>query len=158
MKAGRSMVKWQFHVTDKLVRSWNASFRYFRPAPYSTLAKQSLFHTALIAPPLQCLIQMGVFSSTPIKPPKWGFDINLLEHMSLQFTFGVPNMTAWCHATVAFLQSQGVEEVPSPVGAHKPPISGSADYHSHTGCITLASKVRSPALSDHKALGEKSGH
>jgi hypothetical protein len=66
-------------------------------------------------PPAASLVKIGAFSSTPIKPPMWAFDITLLEYMSKQFAYGTPDISAWCNATSSFLSSQGVEKVPSPV-------------------------------------------
>lgn len=67
------------------------------------------------SPPAVSLVQLGAFSSTPIRPPAWAFDIVLLEYMSKQFAYGTPDVTAWCNATCSFLSSQGVEKVPTPV-------------------------------------------
>ena len=78
----------------------------------------SISYCNTCTPPALAILRIGAFSSTPIRPPKWAFDINLLEHLSLQFVYGVPNMTAWCNATVAFLQGLRVDVVPSPVGHH----------------------------------------
>jgi len=66
-------------------------------------------------PPSVALLRIGAFSSTPVRPPKWAFSIKLLDFMSKQFTFGTPDVTAWCNATSSFLSSEGIEKVPSPV-------------------------------------------
>lgn len=66
-------------------------------------------------PPAVVLLRIGAFASTPVRSPKWGFDIKFLEFMSKQFSFGTPDVTAWCNATSSFLSSQGIEKVPSPV-------------------------------------------
>jgi hypothetical protein len=84
-------------------------------------------------PPGVSLVNMGAFSSTPVRPPKWAFDIQLLEYMSKQFAYGTPDISAWCHATSSFLSSRGVEKVPSPV------------RHSHSFCpLPLTSVIRMP--------------
>lgn len=82
---------------------------------FTAIQKVSILYCTHCTPPALSLLRLGVFSSTPIRPPKWGFDMNLLEHLSQLCAFGVPNLTAWCNATVAFLKNQGVEIVPSPV-------------------------------------------
>jgi hypothetical protein len=66
-------------------------------------------------PPAASLIRIGAFSSTPVRPPMWAFDIILLEYMSKQFAYGTPDISAWCNATSSFLSGQGVEKVPSAV-------------------------------------------
>jgi hypothetical protein len=66
-------------------------------------------------PPAVSLVKLGAFSSTPIRPPAWAFDIMLLEYMSKQFAYGTPDISAWCNATTSFLSSRGVEKVPTPV-------------------------------------------
>lgn len=79
------------------------------------IKRVSISYCSTCTPPAVALLHMGAFASTPTRPPKWAFDINLLEYMSMQFLFGVPNMMAWCNATSAFLQSCGAAAVPSPV-------------------------------------------
>jgi hypothetical protein len=79
--------------------------------------------------------------------------------MSLQFIYGVPNVTAWCNATVSFLQGLG-EAVPSPVSARS--IQQDAKLMGGilvltTGGVTSAGQVCSPALSDYEVPGEKPG-
>lgn len=66
-------------------------------------------------PPAVSLVKLGAFSSTPIRPPAWAFDIMLLEYMSKQFAYGTPDISAWCNATTSFLSSRRVEKVPTPV-------------------------------------------
>jgi len=64
-------------------------------------------------PPGVALLQKGAFSSTPTRPPKWAFDIVLLDYILQHFAYGTPNVSAWCHASVAFLLGRGVQNVPS---------------------------------------------
>lgn len=65
--------------------------------------------------PAIALIRQGAFTSTPVKAPKWAFNLQYLSFVREQFLAGVPNYSAWCSATVAFLQKQGCPEVPSEV-------------------------------------------
>lgn len=60
-------------------------------------------------------MKLGIFTSTPVNPPKWAFDIQYLSFVQQQFLAGVPNFSAWCNATVAFLKKEGCEDVPSAV-------------------------------------------
>lgn len=65
--------------------------------------------------PAVALLQRGCFPSTPIKAPKWAFDIGLLEFSALHFQYGTPNVSAWCNATSAFLSWCRVANVPNSV-------------------------------------------
>lgn len=70
--------------------------------------------------PATVLLHHGCFSSTPRRAPKWAFDLRLLEYASLQFLHGAPNIAAWCHATVSFLHSNKVPDLPTPVSTFIP--------------------------------------
>jgi hypothetical protein len=63
--------------------------------------------------PSICLIEHGCFPSTPTNFPKWAFDIHLLEHATLQFRYGTPNISAWCHSTIAFMKWCQISDPPS---------------------------------------------
>jgi hypothetical protein len=86
-----------------------------RPDPWNLAISELRIAFCQHSPPAVSLVRMGAFSSTPIKPPMWAFDIVLLEYMSQHFAYGTPDVTAWCNATSSFLSGEGVEKVPSPV-------------------------------------------
>jgi hypothetical protein len=65
--------------------------------------------------PAIVLIQQGSFTSTPINPPKWAFDLQYLAFIQEQFLAGIPNYSAWCKGAVAFLTKEGCQQVPSAV-------------------------------------------
>lgn len=65
--------------------------------------------------PAVALIQQGAFTSTPVNPPKWAFDLQYLAFIREQFLAGIPNFSAWCNGTVAFLTKDGCQRVPSAV-------------------------------------------
>lgn len=60
-------------------------------------------------------MRYGAFTSTPVNPPKWAFDLRYLACVREQFLAGIPNHSAWCAATVTFLKKDGCEGVPSAV-------------------------------------------
>jgi hypothetical protein len=109
------------------------------------------------SPPAVSLVRLGAFSSTPIRPPAWAFDIVLLEYMSKQFAYGTPDVTAWCNATCSFLSSQGVEKVPTPVrlltvcSLVRPPY-----LYFIPECASPPSSVRSIALSAYPRQNQQS--
>jgi hypothetical protein len=65
--------------------------------------------------PAIVLIHQGAFTSTPVKPPKWAFNLQYLAFIREQFLAGVPNYSAWCNGAVAFLTKDGCPQVPSAV-------------------------------------------
>ena len=69
--------------------------------------------------PAVALIQQGAFTSTPVNPPKWAFDLQYLAFIREQFLAGIPNFSAWCNGTVAFLTKHGCQRVPSAVSDGK---------------------------------------
>jgi hypothetical protein len=69
--------------------------------------------------PAIVLIQQGAFTSTPVKPPKWAFDLQYLAFIREQFLSGIPNFSAWCNGTVAFLTKEGCQDVPTAVSDGK---------------------------------------
>lgn len=77
-------------------------------------AIESVFieHCSCCLPAVQ-LVKLGCFPATPKQAPKWAFDMRLLEHAALHIRYGTPNLSAWCHTTVAFLQWSKVSDVPS---------------------------------------------
>jgi hypothetical protein len=60
-------------------------------------------------------VQRGAFTSTPVNPPKWAFDLQYLAFIQEQFLAGIPNFSAWCNGVVAFLTKDGCQQVPSAV-------------------------------------------
>lgn len=69
--------------------------------------------------PAIALIQQGAFTSTPVKPPKWAFNLQYLAFIREQFLAGTPNFSAWCNGAVAFLMKDGCQNVPSAVSKRK---------------------------------------
>jgi hypothetical protein len=69
--------------------------------------------------PAIALIQQGAFTSTPVNPPKWAFDLQYLAFIREQFLAGIPNYSAWCNGTIAFLTKDGCKQVPSAVSNGK---------------------------------------
>ena len=69
--------------------------------------------------PAIALIQQGAFTSTPVNPPKWAFDLQYLAFIREQFLAGIPNFSAWCNGAVAFLTKDGCQQVPSAVSDGK---------------------------------------
>ena len=69
--------------------------------------------------PAIALIQQGAFTSTPVNPPKWAFDLQYLAFIREQFLAGIPNFSAWCNGTVAFLTKHGCQHIPSAVSDGK---------------------------------------
>ena len=69
--------------------------------------------------PAIALIQQGAFTSTPVNPPKWAFNIQYLAFIREQFLAGIPNYSAWCNGAVAFLTKDGCQQVPSAVSNGK---------------------------------------
>lgn len=65
------------------------------------------------------LIRQGAFTSTPVNPPKWAFDLQYLAFVREQFLAGIPNYSAWCNGAVAFLTKEGLSQVPSAVSNGK---------------------------------------
>lgn len=98
-------------------------------------------------PPGVCLVNKGAFSSTPIRPPKWAFDLALLEYMSQHFAYGTPDISAWCNATSSFLSSQGEKKVPSPVRDIPLYTSKSPSCFPASECPSLPRSVRAIVLS-----------
>jgi hypothetical protein len=70
--------------------------------------------------PVIALVWQGVFTSTPVNPPKWAFDLQYLAFILEQFLAGIPNFSAWCNGTIAFLTKDGCQHVPSAVSDGKP--------------------------------------
>ena len=69
--------------------------------------------------PAIALIRQGAFTSTPVNPPKWAFDLQYLAFVSEQFLAGIPNYSAWCNSAVAFLTKDGCQQVPTAVSKAK---------------------------------------
>jgi len=65
--------------------------------------------------PAIALVRQGAFTSTPVNPPKWAFDLQYLAFIREQFLAGIPNFSAWCNGVVAFLTKDGCQQVPSAV-------------------------------------------
>jgi hypothetical protein len=70
--------------------------------------------------PAIALIRQGAFTSTPVNPPKWAFDLQYLAFVREQFLAGIPNYLAWCNSAVAFLTKDGCQQVPSAVSKGTP--------------------------------------
>ena len=69
--------------------------------------------------PAIALIRQGAFTSTPVNPPKWAFDLQYLAFVSEQFLAGIPNYSAWCNGAIAFLTKDGCQQVPTAVSKAK---------------------------------------
>ena len=76
--------------------------------------------------PAIALIRQGAFTTTPVNPPKWAFNLQYLAFIREQFLAGVPNYSAWCNGAVAFLTKDGCQQVPSAVskGTNSPCTAG----------------------------------
>jgi len=92
--------------------------------------------------PAIALIRQGAFTSTPVNPPKWAFNLQYLAFIQEQFLSGIPNYSAWCNGTVAFLTKEGCQQVPSAVsqGTH------SAIYITHPGPQSALARPLSSSL------------
>ena len=112
------------HDAKVLVVSFTCKYGHFYPV--STIPRPSLLAiTPINIPRCKCthpaiaLIQQGAFTSTPVNPPKWAFDLQYLAFIREQFLAGTPNFSAWCNGTVAFLTKEGCQGVPSAVSNGK---------------------------------------
>lgn len=123
-----------------LVVSFTSKYRRFYPV--STTPRPSLLaitpvniqHCKCIHPAI-ALIQQGAFTSTPVNPPKWAFDLQYLAFIREQFLAGTPNFSAWCNGAVAFLTKDGCQGVPSAVSNGK----CQADIHVTNSCYSQPS-------------------
>jgi hypothetical protein len=52
------------------------------------------------------LVNAGLFPSSPIRP-SFGFDLNLLDHISILFQYTTPNVEAWCSHFADMLECRG---------------------------------------------------
>jgi len=82
--------------------------------------------------PAIALIRQGAFTSTPVNPPKWAFDLQYLAFIREQFLAGIPNFSAWCNGAVAFLTREGCQGVPSAVSNRK----RQAGFHVTNSCYS----------------------
>ena len=69
--------------------------------------------------PAIALIRQGAFTSTPVNPPRWAFNLQYLAFVREQFLAGILNYSAWCNAAVTFLRKEGCQQVPSAVSNRK---------------------------------------
>jgi hypothetical protein len=114
------------HDAKVLVVSFTS--QYCRFYPVSTTPRPSLLAITPInirhckcTHPAIALIQQGAFTSTPVNPPKWAFDLQYLAFIREQFLAGIPNFSAWCNGVIAFLTKEGCQRVPSAVSQWKAP-------------------------------------
>lgn len=107
-----------------LVVSFTSKHRHFYPV--STTRRPSLLAITPVniqhckcTHPAIALIRQGAFTSTPVNPPKWAFDLQYLAFIREQFLAGTPNFSAWCNGAIAFLTKDGCQRVPSAVSNRK---------------------------------------
>lgn len=85
--------------------------------------------------PAVALLERGAFTSTPVKPPKWAFDLCYLSYVREQFLANVPNFTGWCAATVAFFAKEGASHLPTAVK------SSMFSFYMHNHADTLRNRA-----------------
>lgn len=103
------------------------------------------------------LVRYGAFTSTPTRPPKWAFDLQLLEFINQHFLYSTPDITAWCKATVAFLLSRHVEFPPSAVRSLLLVLCTVIYRNTHAGCPPTAAFCSFARVSANQASYTKLG-
>lgn len=110
-------------------------------------------HCSCYLPAVQ-LLKLGCFPATPKQAPKWAFDMRLLEHAALHIQYGTPNLSAWCHTTVAFLQWSKVSDVPSYVSNEcRFEDNLSMSFAISIGCSISSIPARKSILPDYPRIG-----